>query len=38
MNGRGATVDKGVYLYPDVLRVPLVIKPPNGMPRIFSHT
>ena len=30
MNGRRATVDKGVYLYPDVLRVPLVIKPPSG--------
>ncbi len=27
MNGRRALVDKGVYLYPDVLRVPLVIKP-----------
>jgi arylsulfatase A-like enzyme len=27
MNGRRAMVDKGVYLYPDVLRVPLVIKP-----------
>jgi arylsulfatase A-like enzyme len=33
MNGRRATVDKGVYLYPDVLRVPLVIKPPHAMPR-----
>ncbi len=30
MNGRRATVDKGVYLYPDVLRVPLVIKPPGS--------
>lgn len=30
MNGRRATVDKGVYLYPDVLRVPFVIKPPSG--------
>ena len=29
MNGRRATVDKGVYLYPDVLRVPLVIKAPG---------
>jgi arylsulfatase A-like enzyme len=28
MNGRRAVVDKGVYLFPDVLRVPLVIKPP----------
>ena len=27
MNGRRAMVDKGVYLYPDVLRVPLVVKP-----------
>jgi len=35
MNGRRAVVDKGVYLYPDVLRVPLVIKPPksSGTPR-----
>ncbi|HEU4636575.1 MAG TPA: sulfatase-like hydrolase/transferase [Edaphobacter sp.] len=30
MNGRRAMVDKGVYLYPDVLRVPLVIKPSGG--------
>lgn len=30
MNGRRAMVDKGVYLYPDVLRVPLVIKPAGG--------
>jgi arylsulfatase A-like enzyme len=30
MNGRRAMVDKGVYLYPDVLRVPFVIKPPAG--------
>ena len=29
MNGRRAMVDKGVYLYPDVLRVPLVIKGPR---------
>jgi arylsulfatase A-like enzyme len=27
MNGRRAMVDKGVYLYPDVLRVPFIIKP-----------
>jgi arylsulfatase A-like enzyme len=27
MNGRRAMVDKGVYLYPDVLRVPFVLKP-----------
>jgi arylsulfatase A-like enzyme len=26
-NGRRAIVDKGVYVYPDVLRVPFVIKP-----------
>jgi arylsulfatase A-like enzyme len=32
MNGRRATVDKGVYLFPDVLRVPFVIKPPLSMP------
>jgi arylsulfatase A-like enzyme len=32
MNGRRAVVDKGVYLYPDVLRVPLAIK----MPRSFG--
>ena len=30
MNGRRAMVDKGVYLYPDVLRVPMVLKPPVG--------
>jgi arylsulfatase A-like enzyme len=33
MNGRRALVDKGVYLYPDVLRVPLVLKTPKSMPR-----
>lgn len=33
MNGRRAMVDKGVYLYPDVVRVPLVLKPPQSMPR-----
>jgi arylsulfatase A-like enzyme len=33
MNGRRAMVDKGVYLYPDVLRVPLVLKPPKNSPR-----
>lgn len=27
MNGRRAMVDKGVYLFPDILRVPFVIKP-----------
>lgn len=36
MNGRRATVDKGVYLYPDVLRVPVVIKPPKSMPRLHA--
>jgi arylsulfatase A-like enzyme len=30
MNGRRALVDKGVYLYPDVLRVPLAVKLPRG--------
>ena len=29
-DGRRAMVDKGVYLYPDVMRVPFVIKPPAG--------
>lgn len=29
MNGRRAMVDKGVYLYPDVLRVPFIIKGPR---------
>lgn len=28
MNGRRALVDKGVYLHPDVLRVPLMVKLP----------
>jgi len=32
MNGRRALVDKGVYLHPDVLRVPLVIKPQKIAP------
>lgn len=27
MNGRRAMVDKGVYAYPDVLRVPFIVKP-----------
>ena len=31
MNGRRAMVDKGVYLHPDVLRVPFVVKPPKAM-------
>jgi arylsulfatase A-like enzyme len=32
MNGRRAMVDKGVYLYPDVLRVPFVVKAPGTVP------
>ena len=32
MNGRRALVDKGVYLFPDVLRVPFAIKMPRGRP------
>lgn len=28
MNGRRGLIDKGVYLYPDVLRVPLTVKMP----------
>jgi arylsulfatase A-like enzyme len=37
MNGRRALVDKGVYLHPEVLRVPLAVKMPRTMgisPRI----
>lgn len=30
MDGRRAMVDKGVYLYPDVIRVPMVFKLPAG--------
>lgn len=33
MNGRRAIVDKGVFLYPDIVRVPLVVKPPAKMER-----
>ena len=36
MSGRRAIVDKGVYLYPDVVRVPFVLKPPARMKR--THT
>jgi arylsulfatase A-like enzyme len=36
MNGRRATVDKGVYLYPDVLRVPFIIKLPASLPRTHA--
>jgi arylsulfatase A-like enzyme len=31
MNGRWGIVDKGVYLYPDVVRTPLVMKMPSSM-------
>lgn len=31
MDGRRALIDKGVFLYPDIVRVPLVLKPPAGM-------
>lgn len=37
MNGRWALVDKGVYLYPDVLRAPLVVKMPSSL-GIQPHT
>lgn len=30
MSGRQALVDKGVYLHPDVLRVPVIVKSPHG--------
>ncbi len=30
MNGRWGLVDKGVYLYPDVLRTPMIIKMPSS--------
>ncbi len=33
MGGRRAVVDKGVYLYPDIVRVPMVFKPPASMKR-----
>lgn len=33
MGGRRAVVDKGVYLYPDIVRVPMVFKPPATMKR-----
>ncbi len=39
VNGRRAMVDKGVYLYPDNLRVPLVLKSPAGKPgRTITET
>jgi arylsulfatase A-like enzyme len=31
MNGRQALVDKGVYLYPETLRVPLAVKMPKSV-------
>jgi len=37
MNSRNALVDKGVYLCPDVVRVPLSVKPPKSM-GIGHHT
>ena len=37
MNGRRAVVDKGVYLFPDVLRVPLAVKMPASS-GIRHHT
>ncbi|HEV2322956.1 MAG TPA: sulfatase-like hydrolase/transferase [Terracidiphilus sp.] len=36
MNGRRALIDKGVYLYPDVVRVPMVFKLPANIPRRVS--
>jgi arylsulfatase A-like enzyme len=36
MDGRRATVDKGVYLYPDIVRVPMVFKLPHAMPRLHA--
>lgn len=33
MNGRRAIVDKGVYLYPDIVRVPMVFKRPASVAR-----
>lgn len=37
MNGRWAVIDKGVYLFPDVLRIPLIVKMPASM-NIRSRT
>jgi arylsulfatase A-like enzyme len=37
MNGREAIVDKGVYLFPDTVRVPFVIKPPGGTIARVAH-
>lgn len=33
MNGRRALIDKGVFLYPDIVRVPMVFKLPGDMQR-----
>jgi len=33
MNGRRASVDKGVYLHPDIARVPMIFKLPTNMAR-----
>lgn len=37
MNGRRGLIDKGVYLYPDVLRTPLIVKMPESA-AIAPHT
>jgi arylsulfatase A-like enzyme len=37
MNGRRATVDKGVYLFPDNLRVPFILKNPAGPRGLVVH-
>ncbi|MBL8178156.1 MAG: sulfatase-like hydrolase/transferase [Bryobacterales bacterium] len=40
MNGRRAMVDKGVYLHPEVLRVPLAVKMPKSAgikPGVVDH-
>lgn len=37
MNGRWGLIDKGVYLYPDVLRAPLIVKMPRST-NIRPHT
>jgi arylsulfatase A-like enzyme len=37
MNSRSALVDKGVYLYPDVVRVPLYVKMPKSS-GVAPHT
>lgn len=37
MNGRQALVDKGVYLHPDIVRVPMIFKPPKNTPRLHAQ-